>query len=175
MVDSATHLGDLDTVHGTVAIWKLRPTYSEAAEVAAYVAVVTKPAAGYAGSAVAMVVGIRDPDEAAAIAAEIRETPVVSRTPRPRWDGISREVDSVYARPHFRLRVGEGIRPAVQVGQFLRESGRLTKHSSTRNPEGDGWALAVGGEIPERTGDETGRLAERMEDWLKEIETEPWW
>lgn len=175
MVVDATHIGDLDTVHGAVAVWKVRPTYSEAAEVAAYVAVVVKPSADYAGRPVSMAVGIRDPDEAPAVAAERRETPVVGRTPSARWDGAAHEVDNVYARADFRYRGSDDSRPAVQVGRFLRESGRLTRHSATRSPEGDRWALAVGGDIPDRTSDESGSLIEHMENWLQEIEKEPWW
>jgi hypothetical protein len=73
-----------------------------------------------------------------------------------------REVNTVYASPHFRGLAGDTSRtPAVVVGCWLFQTSALTRHSVDRTDAGDRWATQVGGDVPPRDQQGTAQAAER--------------
>lgn len=163
--DWADELGEITTGHGAVRVVRVaRHLPRLASTVFVYAAAVVEPEDSYAGPSVAMLVTIHDPDADPAQTANILETS--DQTPADRWRGQERQVDNVYAAPEFRGGYVRGISAPVAVGRFLLESGCMTAHSGTRSPDGDRWARAVGGPVPELLGGLTGDFEQHMRDWL---------
>lgn len=163
--DWADDLGEVATGHGVVRVVRVnRDLPGLTSTTFAYAAVVVDRDPSYFGPTVAMIVTVHDPDADPAQTVNVLET--ASQTKPGHWRGESRQVDNVYADPHFRGgHRGETSAP-VAVGRLLGKAGCLTRHSATRSPDGDRWAAAVGGDIPPLLERLTGDFERHMRGWL---------
>lgn len=105
------------------------------------------------------------------------------RTPGPRppkWDGETSRVDNVYAIEQIR---GSNLRdrypncesPAVLVGRELLARECFEAHSPERSVGGDRWATAVGGPIPEKTGEPVPSYKDHMKALIQRLNEESLW
>lgn len=85
-------------------------------------------------------------------------------------DQLVREVHAVWAHPSLRgVREPNAPTIPVAVGQWLFATGALTHHSPDRTDQGDRWAHAVGGVIPERDQRATAADAEAQGEAVLEV------
>ncbi len=86
------------------------------------------------------------------------------------------QVEDSYFVPEARgPRQGSADTKPVEAGKLAFQCKLFTSHSANRNDEGDKWARAVGGVLPERAEDQITGVATNMELTLKRIAESNGW